>query len=71
MSGSMEVLSNIGIEFGIAMKLVRLIKVCVNETFSRVELGKHMSDMLPFLEWFETRECFIAIAFQLCFSVCH
>ena len=71
MSGRLEVLSNILIEFGIAMKLVRLIKMCVNETFSRVEVGKHTSDMLPVLEWFETRESFIAIDFQLCCSVCH
>ena len=70
MSGRLEVLSNIVIEFGVAMKLVRLIKVCLNETFRRVEVGKHTSDMLPVLEWFETWKCFIAIAFQLCFSVC-
>jgi len=29
-----EVLYNILIEFGIPMKLVRLIKMCLNETFS-------------------------------------
>ena len=26
---------------------------------------------LIYQEWFETRICFIAIAFQLCFRVCH
>jgi len=31
-----EVLHNILIEFGIPMKLVRLIKMCLNETYSRV-----------------------------------
>ena len=38
---------NILIEFGIPMKLERLIKMCLNETYSRVWVGKHWSDMLP------------------------
>ena len=29
------------------MKLVWLIKMCLNETYSRVEVGKHFSDMFP------------------------
>ena len=32
-------------EFGIPMKLVRLIKMCLNETCSRVPVGKHLPDM--------------------------
>jgi hypothetical protein len=35
---------NILIEFGIPMKLVRVIKTCLNETCSRVRIGKHLSD---------------------------
>ena len=42
-----EVLCNILIEFGISMKMARLIKVCVNETYSRVRVGKNLSDRLP------------------------
>jgi len=42
-----EVLYNILNEFGILMKLVRLIKMCLNETYSRIQVGKHLSDMLP------------------------
>jgi hypothetical protein len=29
------------------MKLVRLIIVCLNETYSRVREGKHLPDMFP------------------------
>ena len=42
-----EVLYNIVIEFGVLMKLVRLIKICLNETCSRVLVGKHLSEMFP------------------------
>jgi len=41
----MEVLYNILIEFGIPMKLVRLIKMYVNAMYSRVQVGKHLSDV--------------------------
>jgi hypothetical protein len=37
-------LYNILIEFGVSMKLVRLIKICLNETYSKVRIGKHFSD---------------------------
>jgi hypothetical protein len=39
-----EVLYNILIELRLPMKLVRLIKMCLNETYSRVRIGKHLSD---------------------------
>jgi hypothetical protein len=29
------------------MKMVRLIKMCLTETYSRVRVGKHLSDMFP------------------------
>jgi hypothetical protein len=35
-----EVLHNIPLEFGIPMNLVRLIKMCLNETYSKVQVGK-------------------------------
>ena len=46
-SVSREILCNIVIEFGIPMKLVRLTKMYVNETYSRVRVGKHSSDLFP------------------------
>jgi hypothetical protein len=34
------------IEFGVPMKLVRLIKMCLNEMYSKVSIGKHLSDII-------------------------
>jgi len=42
-----EALYNILIEFGISKKLVRLIKMCLTETHSRVRVGKNLSEMFP------------------------
>jgi hypothetical protein len=39
-----EALYNILIEFGIPRKLVGLIKMCLNETYSRVRIAKNRSD---------------------------
>jgi len=40
-----EILYNILIEFGIPMKLVRLIKICLTVMYIRVRIGKNLSDM--------------------------
>ena len=37
---------NVLMEFGILLKLLRIIKMCPNKTYSRVQTGKHLSDML-------------------------
>jgi len=42
-----EVLYNIFIEFGILTKLIRLIKMCLTEAYSRVQVGKNLSNMFP------------------------
>jgi hypothetical protein len=42
-----EVLYNIFIDFGIPMKLVRLIKMCLTETYNRVRIGKNLSVAFP------------------------
>jgi len=38
---------NILTEFGITMKLIRLIKMYLNETYSTVQVGKNFSDKFP------------------------
>jgi hypothetical protein len=42
-----EVLYNILTEFSMPVKLVRLIKMCFNETYSKVCIGKHLSNAFP------------------------
>ncbi|KAJ4426333.1 hypothetical protein ANN_27147, partial [Periplaneta americana] len=42
-----EVLYDILIEFGILKKLVRLIKMCLSETYSRVHIGQFLLDAFP------------------------
>ena len=42
-----EVLYKILIEFGIPRKLIRLIKMSLTETYSRVQVGKNVSDRFP------------------------
>jgi hypothetical protein len=42
-----EVLYSILLEFVILKKLVRLIKMCLNETYSKVRIGKLLSDKFP------------------------
>jgi hypothetical protein len=42
-----EVLYDILSEFGVPMKLVRLIKICIHEMYSKVGIGKHVPDSFP------------------------
>ena len=44
-----EALYNILTEFGIPKKLVRLIKMCLCETYSRVRVGRFLSDAFQFI----------------------
>ena len=62
---------NILIEFGIPLKLVRLIKMYLTETYSRVRVGRNLSDMFPIRIGLKKMGRSIAIAFQLCFRVYH
>jgi flavoprotein len=42
-----EVLYSTAIEFGLPMKLVELIKMCLNEMYNKVCICKHLSDNFP------------------------
>jgi hypothetical protein len=46
------------------MKLVRLIKMCLNETYSEVCIGEHLSDSLPIQNGLKQGD-----AFQRCFRI--
>jgi hypothetical protein len=53
------VMCNILIEFGVHMKLFRLIKTCLNETYSEVHIGEHFS----YPELSKTIRCFFITVF--------
>jgi hypothetical protein len=40
-----QVLYNILTEYGVPMKLVRLNEMCLNKTYSKVRIGRELSDM--------------------------
>ena len=65
-----EVLYNILIELGIPMKLVRLIKMCLIETYSRVRVGKNLSDLFPIRNGL-IQGCSIATAFKFLLRIPH
>ena len=59
-----EDLYNILTEFGIPMKLVRLIRMCVNETCSRDWMGKHLSDVFPFKNGLKQGDALLPLIFN-------
>jgi hypothetical protein len=59
-----EVLYNILIEFGILMKLVKLIKMCLSETYSRVRVGKHLSVTFPIKNGLEQGDALSPLLFN-------
>ena len=59
-----EVLYNILTEFGIPMKLVRLIKMCLTDTYSRVQVGKNISDTFPIRNGLEQGDALLPLLFN-------
>jgi len=55
---------NILVEFVTPMKLVRLIKVCVNETYISVQVGKHLSDMFPIRNGLKQGDALLPLLFN-------
>jgi len=60
----MEGLCNILIEFGIFMKLSRLVQICLNEIYSRVQVGKHLSDMFPIKNGLKQGDALLPLLFN-------
>ena len=58
-------------EFGTPMKLVRLLKMCLNETHSRIRVGKHLSDIFPTRNGSKQRDVLSPWLFQSSLRVCH
>jgi hypothetical protein len=59
-----EVLYNILLEFGIPKKLVRLIKMCLNETYSKVHIGKLLSDKFPIQNGLKQEDALLPLLFN-------
>ena len=59
-----EVLYNIPIEYGIPMKLLKLIKMCLNGTYSRVWVGNNLSDMFPIRNGLKQRDALSPLLFN-------
>jgi hypothetical protein len=59
-----KVLYNILIKLGIPRKIDGQIKMCVNETYFRVHIGKNLTSFLfRYSEWPETRKCVVIMFF--------
>jgi len=59
-----EVLYNILIEFGIPRKLERFIKMSLTETYSRVWVGKNVSDRFPIRNGLKQGDAFSPLLFN-------
>jgi hypothetical protein len=63
-----EALYNILIEFGIPKKLIRLIKMCLTKTYSRVRVGKNLSEMFPIRSGLKQGDALSPLLFNLAFE---
>ena len=59
-----EVLYNILMEFGIPKKLIRLIKMCLTETYSTVGVGKNLSDIFPIWNGLKQGDALLPLLFN-------
>jgi hypothetical protein len=61
-------LYNILIEFGIHMKLVGLRKMYLNEAYSRVRVGKHLSNIFPIRNGVKHMDILSPLLFNFAFA---
>jgi hypothetical protein len=59
-----EVLYNILLVFGVPKKLVRLIKMCLNETYSKVHIGKLLCDKFPIQNGLKQGDALLPLLFS-------
>jgi hypothetical protein len=64
-----DVLHNILIEFGIPRELVGLITMCLNETYSRVRIGKSLSDKFTIQNGLKQGDALSPLLFNLLSSM--
>jgi hypothetical protein len=65
-----NILYNILLEPGVPVKLVRLIKMCLNEACSKVHIGKHFSDSFPTQNGLKQRDVLSTLLFNFALE-CH
>jgi hypothetical protein len=58
------VLCDILMEAGVPMNLIRLIKMCLNETCSKVLIDNHLSDSFPIQNGLQQRDALSALLFN-------
>ena len=64
-----EDLYNILIEFGIPKKLIRLVKMCSTETYSRFRVGKNLSGRFPIRNGLKQGDALSPMLFNVSWSI--
>ena len=59
------------IEYGVPMKLVGLIKMCLHKTYSRIRARKHLSVMFPIINGFKQGDVLSLLFCNLAVTVGH
>lgn len=60
----MKACYSVRMEMGIPTKGVRLIKVCINEIYSRVQVAEHLSRVFPIKNGLMEGDAFLTLLFN-------